>query len=598
MPNQIKIPAAVNFNHVELNLSVPVAPEFQDDNFDAENDDDHYDDGHDGDDEEDEPQPVFKKKKMIGNMELDHPFPFPHSKTQHPGHLSREELFKRARQVARPTRHQASDSQCMQCSCRLSQHGAGNKKHEHCGRCEGCPGGFLYVEQVNRVYFTQYLHWVRRWLKAGKKRDIKRFREIWARFRNLGRLHYCGTCDTPTFNNELHGIAKRQEGLQCASCRQCSSCCKCVSCDKCRRRKYDKQICKTCNVCNQCCQCKECPVCNRDCSHNYCGYAFTDYQKRHSPGCQRCYKCCDCGDYKKVPFGSFAKPVFHKPNLKQHSLNPTSRYIAAEIECAGIHGLGFSIYETARRWGGGTVGDGSLHHRGFEINTAPAGGDLYPQQIEELCAAIKKQNGYLDQKCGLHVHVDARDMNYYDIRRFVRAYAACEDALFSMVSPQRIQGVMDDKGELHQYCQPCGKKYVSAIEEGRLPYDKIKSDIITSVYSSSSTQNLRHRKRGQGIPRYNALNLHSWFFRGTIEARMFDGCIEPDPIIKWGILWALIADYVVKSSDEQVAADMVGKPLACLKKIIGGNKNILDFVKARVLMFGDGQAKREANELF
>ena len=77
---------------------------------------------------------------------------------------------------------------------------------------------------------------------------------------------------------------------------------------------------------------------------------------------------------------------------------------------------------------------------------------------------------------------------------------------------------------------------------------------------------------------------------------MFDGCIDPDPIIKWGIMWAMIADYAVKSTDEQVATDIVGKPLACLKKIIV-DKNILDFIKARVLMFGNGQTRRDANEL-
>jgi hypothetical protein len=543
--------------------------------------------------EEDEPEENFalKKKKMVFAE------PFAESKTFAPGNIPRQILFDRARKIPRPKHpYVNNDTQCLQCSCRLSQHGS--KKNDHCSRCENCPGGFLYQEQINRVLYTEFMRWAKRWIKASKKRDMKRLREIWVRIHNTGHLAYCGTCDTATFNNGLHGIVKRQEGLQCASCRQCSACCKCVACDQCRRRKRDKEICKTCKVCNQCCQCCQCPVCFRDASFNYCGYAFTDRQKKNDRGCGRCYKCCDCGDYCKVPFGSFAKPIFHKSTLKQHNINPTSRYIAAEIECAGIHGYGKPIYGAVRKWSGATVGDGSLAERGFEVNSAPAAGDLYVQQIQEVCAAIKLQNGFLDARCGLHVHVDARDMNYYDIRRFVRTYAAIEDGLFAMVSPQRIEGVVDDKGDLHQYCQPCGKKYVAAIEEGRLPYDKIKTDVITSVYSNPSTQNLRYRKRGNGIPRYNALNLHSWFYRGTIEARMFDGCIDPEPIINWGIMWAMIADYVVKSTDEQVAKDMVGKPLACLAKIVGGHKIILDFIKSRVLLFGNGQMRRDANELF
>ena len=42
-------------------------------------------------------------------------------------------------------------------------------------------------------------------------------------------------------------------------------------------------------------------------------------------------------------------------------------------------------------------------------------------------------------------------MNYYDIRRLVRVYAAIEDGLFAMVSPSRVEGVTDNDGKLHQH---------------------------------------------------------------------------------------------------------------------------------------------------
>lgn len=543
--------------------------------------------------EEQESLAVAVKKKLSGVKFAAVDYYDGHqSKTPSPGNLPRDLLVKRALRIKVSKNHGERDrSTCLQCNCNYRDH---NQKG-NCLRCGACTG-YIYQEQIGRVQFTEFMRWTRRWIKAGKKRDVTRFREIWSRFQNIGKLHYCAGCDTPTFTNDVRSVAKRQDSLSCATCSQCSSCCKCITCTGCHYRKRDN--CKKCNVCRKCCTCANCPVCNRDASLNYCGFAYTDAMKRHDRGCTRCYKCCDCGDRKRVPFGSFAKPNFHKPTLLQRTKNPSSRYISTEIEVAGIHGHGKPIYETVRKWGGATVGDGSLNLYGFEINSAPAGGDLYVQQVEEMCAVIHQEKGFIDEKCGLHIHVDARDMDYYSIRRFVRAYAAIEDALFAMVSPQRLAGVMDDQGKLHQYCQPCGKKYIAAIEEGRLPYEKIKADVISSVYSGPSTQNLRYRKRGQGIPRYNALNLHSWFYRGTIEARMFDGCIDPQPIIKWGIMWALIADYVVKNTDDQVAKDMSSKPLACLRKIIGNNQNIIDFVRERVLMYGTEPMKREVKDLF
>jgi len=526
------------------------------------------------------------------------------SKTPPPANYPQNLAIVRAKKIPAPDRPNVDgDSQCRSCSCRYRDHNLDKEKNRTCRRCG--PGyclSFVYDEQLNRVYFTEFMRWVRRWIKAGKKRSMARFRQIWQRSNSIARLRYCAGCDTSIFTNDLRSIVSRLEGLSCASCAQCYKCCTCSSCDQCKRRKRKENICQTCKVCDNCCQCAECPVCNRDCSFNYCGYSFTDAMKKNDRGCGRCYKCCDCGTSRKVPFGSFAKPNFHTPTFKHHMVNPTSRYIAAEIECAGIYGDGMDIYNTVRKWGGATVGDGSLNIRGFEVNSAPAGGDLYVNQIEDICASIKAQSGFIDEKCGLHVHVDGRDMNYYDIRRFVRVYAAIEDALFAMVSPQRIEGIVDDKGERHQYCQPCGKKYVAQIEEGRLPYDKIKSDVITSVYSMPTTHiggiNVRYRKRGNHIPRYNALNLHSWFFRGTIEARMYDGTLEANEIVLWGIMWAMIADYVVHSTDEQVAKDMAGKPLACLRKIVGNNNKIIDFIIARVLMFGNEQMKRDLKDSF
>lgn len=516
--------------------------------------------------------------------------PFPQSKTRSPGSIPRNILSARAEKIAQDKNLfinlKEDNQQCHNCACRVSSHANGGQ----CRRCNSCKS-FISKEQVNRVYFTEFLRWSRRWLKANKGRDISRLRELWSRVRSIGYIHYCGTCDTPTFANGLHGIIKRKDGLQCASCNQCYKCCACISCTSCKHRKREIDLCKVCNICNKCCRCRECPVCERDCSFNYCGYAFTDYQKRYSPGCNRCYNCCHCTTFRKVPFGSFRTPIFHKPNLKQHKINPTSRFIAAEIECAGIKEFGNPIYDIVRHWGGGTVGDGSLNQCGFEINSSPAGGDLYARQIAEICAAIKLQKGFIDRRCGLHVHIDARDMNYYDIRRLVRVYASIEDALFQMVSPDRVEGVTIE-GKLHQYCQPCGKKYLSCIEDGRLPYDKIKTDVINSVYQSDTTQEVRHKKRHHS--RYNALNIHSWFYRGTIECRMFDGCIDPDPIINWGIMWAMIIDYVVKSTDEQVAKDIIGlSPLSNLIKIINSNKNIVDFIKTRVLRFGSNATRKE-----
>ena len=283
-------------------------------------------------------------------------------------------------------------------------------------------------------------------------------------------------------------------------------------------------------------------------------------------------------------FAAYPKPVFHKPSSKQHVINPTSRFIAAEIEVASFVGNQKPIYDVVRKWKGGTVGDGSLPELGFEINTAPAGGDLYVNQIKEICETLHSSGCSINYQCGLHVHVDARDMDFYDIRRLVRIYAAIEDAIFAMVPESRAKGYVDELGRPHQYCLPCGQKYLSAVEEGKLPYDKVRTDIARAVYGVPSTQDLKIKKRPPA--KYNALNIHSWYYRKTIEARHYQGTLNASDIINWGIMWALIVDAATKLSDDEVAK-LKDTPMANLVKVIGDNKRILQFVRDCVWSYGN-----------
>jgi hypothetical protein len=145
---------------------------------------------------------------------------------------------------------------------------------------------------------------------------------------------------------------------------------------------------------------------------------------------------------------------------------------------------------------------------------------------------------------------------------------------------------------MSKYCLPCAHKYIAAIEEGRLPYEKVKADVITSVYHARTTQDNRYSKYNNA--RYNALNLHSWFFRGTIENRMFDGTIDPNLITSWGIMWAMILDFVVATTDDAAAMLVRNNGgFGILATIVSKNAKVLEFVCKRVDEFGTEEIKIE-----
>lgn len=461
--------------------------------------------------------------------------------------------------------------------------------------------------------------------------------------------------------------------LACRECGFCKACCTCPRCRSCRRRMTAGNTCGTCNDCgNCCCCCSYCGGCERRVT-----------SETYHSDCDRCHTCCRCAHREpSVPRPRrstsrtnssgilFDSPlVFHpatkeawtpKLRLTEKKENASERWISAEIEVAA--GGGPQIQGVVRKWSGSIVRDGSLPETGYEINTAPAAGDFYPKQVREICDALAAEGATITEQCGLHVHVDARDMKYFDIRRLIRVYAYIESNLFAMVPYSR---------RASRFCKPCGNDYqtlmasrrmpepparnatvsrsrfntvtdttstgfsnfdaimarmnenasptppppYNGVEEGRCncgPCTKfrvfqhngggkkkkrviserkkaflaekkkrkeVKSRFHEMIYPNRSGLSLKETKKHKyWNARYNALNLHSWGLRGTVECRMYPGTISAREIILWGVLWARICDYAMSKSDKEVTAEMRIMNSQRFFKRIAGTQEMVAFI--------------------
>ncbi len=272
-----------------------------------------------------------------------------------------------------------------------------------------------------------------------------------------------------------------------------------------------------------------------------------------------------------------SKLEFHVPSRTQKKRNKSSRFISAEIEVTGIRSNKKLIEDTVKKWHGSIVYDGTLPKPdGFEINTAPAAGDLYIKQITDICNKLEKAGASVNGSCGLHVHIDARDFNFADINRLIKIYAAIEPTLFLMVPPHRRNCV---------YSIKCGDRLENAIkQQQKMSHIQLKEKIVTAVYGSPDSLSYRMDKRGagHGTGRYYALNLHSWFYRGTIECRLLDGTLDKNEIVDWGVLWANILDFALESSDDAISATIKKeKSYDSLIHIVKDNDELRAFVDAR-----------------
>ena len=278
-----------------------------------------------------------------------------------------------------------------------------------------------------------------------------------------------------------------------------------------------------------------------------------------------------CHTGNDVSFFNMPNPiVFHTANKREFKENTSKRYISVEIEVASVGGgsSGDKVSPVVKEWNSAIVHDGSLPSTGFEINTAPANGDIFINLINEVCGVLKAQKAKVDNSCGLHVHVDARECNFYDIRKLVYLYDKIETAFFGIVAPSR---------KTVHYCAPCGKKLVKNLEENNIIKDN-KKTIITNVYGSEVNLNTVKTQKYNNA-RYNALNLHSWVYRGTIENRMHHGTINAEKIINWSLLQAAMLDFAVDHAERDIK-HMKGSPLEILL-LIAPNDRVKEWIVSR-----------------
>ena len=149
--------------------------------------------------------------------------------------------------------------------------------------------------------------------------------------------------------------------------------------------------------------------------------------------CQVCHNLiCSCRTV-----GFFQNPLtFWNAAPTEHTINPSKRHLAVEIEVAKA-GEGNHVNQAVQKWKGSIVRDGSLPMGGFEINTSPANGDLFPKQIREIGKALDAQGGEATSACDLHVHIDARDFEFEDIARLMKLYAKLEAGLSTIIRKNR-----------------------------------------------------------------------------------------------------------------------------------------------------------------
>ena len=392
------------------------------------------------------------------------------------------------------------------------------------------------------------------------------------RLRNPDNYLQCSTCDACSTCCTCHHCSGCDENISsdetiCELCSQCESCCssdgECYTCASCDRRRNNRQNsqCSNCDSCERCCECSSCGSCGEISSDSTCG------------DCNYCHDCCSCGDNSGVLCDGTL--TFHKASKTEHKRNSSLRFISLELEVCGDDGNGEEyVKPVAERWDDAIVEDGSLPDSGYEINSNPSSGDVFLDHIGELCSGLQAAGARVDASCGMHCHIAAPDYSYFDLFKLCRLYASIEDGLFELVARSRRNG--------HRYAERCAARYDFT------HYATFKRDLITSLYGEDALtihcnsytskkkpstsyhrgkNRLSNKTQKYDSARYMALNLHSFFYRGTIEFRHHQGTTNTSKATQWGMVCAAIVDAASRLTITEINA-LPSEPFERLMAII------------------------------
>lgn len=249
--------------------------------------------------------------------------------------------------------------------------------------------------------------------------------------------------------------------------------------------------------------------------------------------------------------------------------------MGTELETANALKYSRSLAAAVEKWRCNIVTDGSIGPRGMELVTAPAGGSNWVEMISDLGVGFKDSKAVTSDRCGQHVHVDARDVDVYAMRRIIKLYAYTEQCFFDALPASRYNG---------QYSKVCGPEYlgwldnagkrlnkrwlaaqqygVSSLESGY--YGKDKKEAVKQFDALVK----RNTAQKYNSTRYKALNLHSYWHRGTIEFRHAHGTNNPEQIINWGIVCGSLIDWCVREGDLQLNKLLELQPREALLRVI------------------------------
>lgn len=269
--------------------------------------------------------------------------------------------------------------------------------------------------------------------------------------------------------------------------------------------------------------------------------------------------------------GIVKSPRHGIPFLLKKTAPGIRRTVGAEVE----YNTTTNLSHWVMKWNGAIHRDGSC---GWEAVTTPLAGPHIDACLRDLARSLRNNNVSCDERCGVHVHVDASDITWPCMLRLLKVYAKVEPLLYLIGGQHRMAD---------RWCKPCGKDYAAATKEKDAkeavlsvafresigvmpppPFGLPASKTAAKEGPGRRYMNQRPGKKDGG--RYKGLNIIPWLvgrrvkaLDSTVEFRIHRNSLDGRRIAGWAHVCAAIVEWASKAS----AKDVENLPKSALRAL-------------------------------
>ena len=157
-------------------------------------------------------------------------------------------------------------------------------------------------------------------------------------------------------------------------------------------------------------------------------------------------------------------------------------------------------------------------------------------KLQECVRRVRKAGAKVNDSCGIHVHVDASNHNRQSLKNLIGIMYSKEDILFKALQ------VNESRAE--RWCKKVREPMLR--QARRLSSDET-TDLtqLEQVWYEGDVADGEH----YNWTRYHALNLHSVFYRGTVEWRCFNSTLHAGKVAAYvNLCLAISAQAIAQRS--------------------------------------------------